>query len=76
MPMILPVAVLLVALVSFEMVLSEMLTVPVPSEYIPKTSCAKLLETEAAWMLLAVVVLPMVLLLMVVVPAMADLWIP
>ena len=78
MPMILPAVVgvvLLVALVSFEMVLPEMLTVPVPSEYIPKTSWTQLPEAEAALMLLAVEVLPIVLLLMVVVPAVADLWI-
>jgi hypothetical protein len=60
------------------MVLPEMVTVPVPALCMPYTDWAlpEISDTELALMLLAVEVLPMVLLLMVVVPALLDLTIP
>ena len=66
---------LVVAFVILAMVLPSTVTVPVPKLCIPYTDwmLAAVLDAELALMLFAVVVLPMVLLLMVVVPAVADL---
>jgi hypothetical protein len=75
-PQIAPVVVVVVLLVAFailEMVLLEMVTVPVPEFLMPITFCTLLLLAELALMLLAVDTLPMWLLLMVVVPAVPDL---
>ena len=65
-----PADALVVPLVSFEMVLPIIETVPVPVLYIPYTVCEAAVEGEAALMLLLVPasVLPMVLAMMVVVP--------
>ena len=67
---------LVVALFRLAMVLSEMVTAPVPALLIPYTDWAFAVEAELALMLLAVAVLPMVLLLRMVVPAEAVLLIP
>ena len=69
---------LLVAFAMLAMVLPEIVTAPVPALCIPYTDwiLAAVLEAELALMLLNVAVLPMVLLLMVVVPAEADLKMP
>ena len=64
---------LVVPLVSLDIVLPEMVTAPVPAEFIPQTDCVLEVDMELALMLLAVEVLPMILLLMVVVPAVAVL---
>ena len=71
-----PEVVLVVAFVRFEIVLPLMVIVPVPALLIPKTFCALLELVEPAWMLLAWEVLPMVLLLIVMVPDVAVLFIP
>ena len=79
MPSISPVVaavVLVVPLVSLDIVLPERVIVPVPADFIPNTDCALAVEAELALMLFASVVLPMVLLLMVVVPALEALLIP
>ena len=71
-----PTVVLVVAFTRLATVLPEIVTVPVPSLWIPYTDCTFPVEVELALMLLAVAVLPIVLLLMVVVPAVAVFTMP
>ena len=71
-----PVLVLVVPLVRFEIVLPFMVMTPVPPLYIPNTLWAAPVLAELELILFKVLVLPIRLLLIVVVPAEALLLIP